>query len=242
MKNKFWLSGLGRAFCAPIMAFEAEGAGGGGDAGGGDAGAGAGDAAGDAGGLLGAALAGAAAGEGQEVKKEGEGQAAGEGEGGEAEAFAAEIPEGMDAYSGEFEAYNGAVNAFLAENPTASAADALKWAAGYQAQLVADQARGMADGFNEREANWSKDTLADPDLGGANMPKTNERMVRAIQTYDKDAAFARVLNSTGLGSHPDVVRFLAKVGETAQESDIMPPTAGGEQKRSFANRLYGKGK
>lgn len=232
--NKFWLAGL--LSMMPMLAFEQEAGGGGGDAGAGDPPAGGGDApaAGEQESALAAALAANPSGE-QDPQAEGD-EAKTEGDD---EPFKVEAPEGLEVFAADFEAYNAAVDGFLKDNPQASAKDALKWAAEYQAKLVGEQAASAEAEFKTNDANWRKAVETDPEIGGANLQKTYENVARAMNTFGGQGIFD-VLHNTGLGSHPEVLRFLAKVGATAKESDIIAPTVGEGQAASFANKMYGK--
>lgn len=64
---------------------------------------------------------------------------------------------------------------------------------------------------------WAEETFADPDLGGENFDATAASVMKALSVYGSPEL--RTLLSppenggTGLGNHPALVRFLARVGQ-----------------------------
>ena len=220
--------------------------GGGGDAGGGDAAAG-GQAGGDAGEVK-TALSDAFAGETKAEGDEGAGSA-GEGENGEDAAdplapFALDLGEEFEPFKAEAEAFTTAANGYLEgiKDPVArkAANDALAWAAkDYQAKaakdgIIAGQAR-----FVEQVNGWDAATRADKEIGGANYDASVADAVEGIRVFGTKE-LVQVLHESGLGSHPEVIRVLAKAGRVAKETAITTGEAGGNGGTvSFANALYG---
>jgi len=56
-------------------------------------------------------------------------------------------------------------------------------------------------------ADWRKTVLADPEIGTAE----SLRAVRALVKEYADEGFIEIMNSTGLGNHPSLVRLLSRV-------------------------------
>lgn len=84
------------------------------------------------------------------------------------------------------------------------------------AKLVAKTETALMGEFKATVASWEKATRNDPELGGARLPQTVAAAKRAIDRGAIDAAHAarvrKVLNETGVGNHPDIVRLFARLG------------------------------
>lgn len=66
---------------------------------------------------------------------------------------------------------------------------------------------------------WSDAFHNDPDLGGANKDRTLADAARAFDHYGmkKGEGFRQMLDESGLGNHPDLIRFVARVGRDLDE-------------------------
>jgi hypothetical protein len=145
-------------------------------------------------------------------------------------------PEGMEGYAKEFEAFATDVKGWMKEHPEASAADALKWAAGRQAEIAKQQGIELIQKHNDRTGAWLERAKADPAIGG---DKFDENVATAIKGLEvlKDPELAEQLEASGLGNHPFILRALAAVGKQGEQSPVLAP-AGGGARPNFANTLY----
>lgn len=145
-------------------------------------------------------------------------------------------PEGMEGYAKDFEAFGNDVKEWMKANPEASAADALKWAANRQAEIVQQQGIELIQKHNERTGAWLEKAKADPAIGG---DKFNENVATAIKGLEalKDPELAEQLEASGLGNHPFILRALTAVGKQGEQSPVLAP-AGGGARVNFANTLY----
>lgn len=98
------------------------------------------------------------------------------------------------------------------------------------AQQVADLRKGWADAFD-----------ADPEIGGANRKATEAAAAKAFDHYGlkPGEGLRQLLDESGLGNHPDMIRFVARVGRDLAEGsfergEIVPTPKTPEQK------LYGE--
>lgn len=68
---------------------------------------------------------------------------------------------------------------------------------------------------------YEKDARADPEIGGAKLEATAEAAVSVIRRFagEKADAVLEFLERTGGGSHPEVLRFFAKVNAATAEDD-----------------------
>lgn len=98
------------------------------------------------------------------------------------------------------------------------------------AQQVADMRKGWADAFD-----------ADPEIGGANRKATEAAAAKAFDHYGlkPGEGLRQLLDESGIGNHPDMIRFVARVGRDLAEGsfergDTVPQPKTPEQK------LYGE--
>ena len=87
---------------------------------------------------------------------------------------------------------------------------------------------------------WAEATKADPEIGGPKLEATTQAALRARDHY-ATPALRKMLDDTGYGNHPEVVRLFAKIGTALNEPKIPQPGAGGDAAMpSTAEVLYGK--
>lgn len=109
--------------------------------------------------------------------------------------------------------------------------DAQRVLAGNQAaEQQAVQAR------QQQNEAWVGDLKKDPQFGGANFEANVEIANKALSAYGSPE-LTTMLRESGLGSHPEVVRFFHKVGKELQEGSLhrastTVPT------QSWAQRMY----
>lgn len=90
-----------------------------------------------------------------------------------------------------------------------------------------------------QKQQWADQVKADPELGGANLSKTVETAVKAIEQYGTPE-LRDLLSETGLGNHPLMVKFCHAIGKAMSEDNLV---MGGSQatKLSPEEIMYGKG-
>jgi hypothetical protein len=89
-----------------------------------------------------------------------------------------------------------------------------------EASFVAKQQAAV----KQAAVDWKTQTEADPEVGGAAI---KENLAVAIKARDQFATpeLTKMLNESGLGNHPEVVRFFFKVGKAMSEDKF---TQGGK--------------
>ncbi|AXF52847.1 MAG: putative protease [Podoviridae sp. ctdb7] len=90
---------------------------------------------------------------------------------------------------------------------------------------------------NAQVAKWEGDLKADKDLGGANFEASIGVAQKALASFGSPA-LSDMLKTTGLGSHPEVVRFFHKVGKELSEGQLHRTSTDVPAERSLANRMY----
>jgi hypothetical protein len=106
------------------------------------------------------------------------------------------------------------------------------------ASVIAEVRASEAEAFVQQVQEWGKTTQADPEIGGKALEATLTEGRKALAKHGTPELRA-LLDNTGLGNHPEVVRFFARVGKTilTEDSVVTGERSGGT--KSMAERLYG---
>jgi hypothetical protein len=201
---------------------------GGGDAGAGAAGADAGsDGVSDPTVLGGAGDAGADAGAGdagESGKDGGDGGDAGKNEGaaaGPPEKYELTLPDGFESIDADVLAEATPILKEL--NLTNEQADKLTPIAAQLVKKTMDRAEAaITNRAVENRKAWNDAFEADPEIGGANKDKTIANAARFFDHYGlkKGEGLRQLLDESGLGNHPDLIRAFARVGADLAEGAI----------------------
>lgn len=97
--------------------------------------------------------------------------------------------------------------------------------------IKAEAARREA--FAQQVEAWGSEIAADKELG---KPESLAAMRSVIDTYGT-AELKTLLNTTGMGNHPEVARFVYSVSKALSEDKVMGKSAG-EAPRDAASILY----
>ncbi|WP_442801396.1 peptidase [Serratia rubidaea] len=95
----------------------------------------------------------------------------------------------------------------------------------------------QADAWSKQVADWGEQVKADKEIGGDNFNASVGAAQRALDQFG-NPELREYLEASGLGNHPALVRFCAKVGKSMAEDTIVMPKNGGQ--RSAADILYGE--
>lgn len=108
------------------------------------------------------------------------------------------------------------------------------------AQKVLDLAvkheQARAEAFANQVQKWADEVKADKELG------STENLAAAVKAVDAFGTpeLKELLNSTGMGNHPEVVRLMAKIGKAISEDKLIAGRTGGNvAPRDLASVLYG---
>jgi hypothetical protein len=107
------------------------------------------------------------------------------------------------------------------------------------AQKIVDIAAGRevarAEAHRTQVAKWAEDVSKDKDIG---TPEAQAAARGVIDTYGT-LELKALLNSTGLGNHPELVRMVAKIGKAMSEDSIRGKGDAGAKPSDHASILYG---
>lgn len=177
---------------------------------------------------------------------EGEAGAAGEttpGEGAEGAAEGGEAQGAPEQYAAftmpddyELEAASlDAISAFAKEHklPQAEAQKLVDLGVSMSQQMVKDFAQAASELPVPMSSHWSQlwsqQTAKDKEIGGDKLAETMGLAQRVCSTF-ATPGLVEFLNTTGLAHHPELVRFMHKVGRAVSE-DTLVTSAGGEQRQ-----------
>lgn len=108
-----------------------------------------------------------------------------------------------------------------------------------QAKGVQDAAQAHVDTWKETVDGWRMETKADKEIGGEKLAETLDFSKQAVEKVGTPG-FKKFLDDYGIGNHPEVVRFLARVGRaTADDKFHLGSPAGGDDNKTQAERMYG---
>lgn len=144
-----------------------------------------------------------------------------------AEDFKFEVPEGVELDEGDLAAFKD----ILKDD---------KLTKQQQAQKVLDLAvkreQARAEGFAKQVGEWAETVKADPELG---KPENLATAKTVIDTFGDDE-IRTLLNDTGMGNHPAVVRLCLKIGKAISEDTFARGKAPAESAgKDAASILYG---
>lgn len=88
-----------------------------------------------------------------------------------------------------------------------------------QAQVLADKfieaqnqrGEAQAQSWAKTIGDWVDQAKADPEIGGAKWDDTVKNASGVVKRFGNDG-FREYLNASGAGNHPEMIRFMAKVG------------------------------
>lgn len=103
--------------------------------------------------------------------------------------------------------------------------------------LAVKREADRAQAFAETVQSWADTVAADKELGNPENQAAARKIVEDFGTPE----FKSLLNSTGMGNHPEVVRFVMKIGKALSEDAVIkargtPPSGAS---RDLASVLYG---
>lgn len=100
-------------------------------------------------------------------------------------------------------------------------------------KIQQDRAVKQAEGWANTITKWADDAKADKDIGGDNWDATVAASTRAVNKLGTPA-LKEYLNASGGGNHPELIRFMSKVGAMIREDNPASGGAGGSSKPADA--------
>ncbi len=146
-------------------------------------------------------------------------------------AYTLTLPEGSDLKTADVEAYankHGLTNDAAQEHLNS-----------VHAAGVA-QVSKLAKQWNEQTTAWQEATKADKEIGGEKLDASLARGKASIERYGT-SEFKQFLEQSGLGNHPEMIRYLARVGNAmAEDRTVIQQTPSAQGQQDYASALYGR--
>jgi hypothetical protein len=92
--------------------------------------------------------------------------------------------------------------------------------------------------LSHQRESWGKALKSDTEIGGKDFDKNVQVAQRAIARFGSPA-LKEALDATGLGNHPEFVRFCLKVGHTVSEDNTVLAGAASGSRKSSGEVFYG---
>lgn len=109
--------------------------------------------------------------------------------------------------------------------------------AGVLASARAADAKAAEEAFAEQVAGWAKQAQDDKEIGGTAFGENVKVAQKAIAAF-ASPELKTLLDSTGLGNHPELLKFCMRIGKAIGEDTHNGTASAGGGQRSLADRLY----
>src|SRR5690606_28137119 len=103
--------------------------------------------------------------------------------------------------------------------------------------LYAEMQAEQGKQFAEQVAQWGESARNDKEIGGPAFDKNLQVAITGLKAFGSDD-LVNLFNDTGLGNHPEVIRFCHRVGMALQEDKTLAPGAAAGRKLSPAEVLF----
>ena len=110
-------------------------------------------------------------------------------------------------------------------------------------RITAERDSQILASIGEQRKAWLEEAKADKEIGGTNWDASLASAAKALDQlgFTKGSPLRNVLNDSGLGNHPEMIRAWAKVGKAiGEDSDFVRGGGAGRAKPTDAELFYGK--
>jgi hypothetical protein len=89
----------------------------------------------------------------------------------------------------------------------------------FHANQIQASSQSQSDAFDEMVQGWQAEAMADSEFGGDAFEQSASIARSAIAKFGNDE-LKTLLNDHGLGNHPEMIRFMVKVGRLTTEDSL----------------------
>ena len=75
--------------------------------------------------------------------------------------------------------------------------------------------------WQKQVSQWREEVAQDPQLGGTHMAANVARAQLALDRFDQGRHIGRLLEESGYGNHPEVLRFFSRVADALMEDSLV---------------------
>ncbi len=98
--------------------------------------------------------------------------------------------------------------------------------------------------WDKQKTDWKDAFLKDPEIGGNRFQTTVDSALNFIRTHggntEQQTEFRNLMETSGLGNHPAMIRLLANAGRAMQEGKPLAATKPAPVQKSKIETMYGK--
>jgi len=107
----------------------------------------------------------------------------------------------------------------------------------FESNVKAEENQRQQGAWDELQDTWKKASENDKEFGGDGL---DANLVVAKQGRDAfgDKEFNEMLEVTGVGNHPEMIRFLFKIGKLVSEDKILQGSGSASGSATQAERLF----
>ena len=111
-----------------------------------------------------------------------------------------------------------------------------------ESETLSAFASAQKEQFEATKETWKTEAMADKEIGGQNFTKSVELAKRALDRFG-EGGLGELLDQTGFGNHPAVLKAFARIGQAMSEASIDKPNGfTPAAKKSASEMLYGSTK
>lgn len=107
----------------------------------------------------------------------------------------------------------------------------------FQAKRAAEDMKNASDTWSKTMDEWAASAKSDKEFGGAKFEENISIAKEGKEAFGGEE-FDNMLESTGVGNHPEMLRFLVKVGAVVKEHNILQGTSTAASNTTAADRMY----
>ncbi|MBQ9405240.1 MAG: hypothetical protein IJU37_00705 [Desulfovibrio sp.] len=111
-----------------------------------------------------------------------------------------------------------------------------------QGEAVLKYLHGNYTAWQEGQAaqlkSWEQQARTDKEFGGTNFDANVADARKALSTFDTDGSIRAMLEDTGYGSHPAVLKIFARVGKALGEDKLTGQGGNGTEEKPLEDRLW----
>lgn len=92
--------------------------------------------------------------------------------------------------------------------------------------------------IEQAKQTWGRETLADKEIGGDMLAENLSVAKKTLDTFGTPA-LKELLNKSGMGNHPEVIRLFLKVGKQISDDKVLVSGNRSPSPQNHADKLYG---
>ncbi len=104
-------------------------------------------------------------------------------------------------------------------------------------QAVASYVDAQKEMLAQKQKEWVESVKTDKEVGGETFTRNTELAKRVVDRYGSEA-FKKALIDSGLGNHPELFRFVARIGHAMSEDQLIMPGTQPSQPKSLEDVFY----